>query len=124
MRANFADGMAVLGKEALLVCRGKYVPIGRGEKRPPEALPAYGVPGHYLTGKPTIDGTTLYLSNRVLGTIQVVDLSRRESPRLLTEIQLDEHPSAILIHNGVPLIPAGYQGLLVWDKAGRSGEMP
>ena len=118
MRANFADGMAVLGSEALLVFRGKYAKIGRDERRPLEALTAYGVKGHYLTGEPTIDGTTMYLTNRVRGTLQTVDISQLESPRLLSEIQLDEHPGPVVVHNGIPLIPGGYQGLLVWEDVG------
>jgi len=120
MRANFADGMASLGTKALLVSRGRYAIIGRDENRPPEALPAHGVKGHYLSGKPTVDGATMYLTNRVRGTFQVVDISQIESPRLLAKIQLDEHPSPVVVHNGTPLIPAGYQGLLVWEKAGSS----
>jgi hypothetical protein len=118
IRANFADGMAVLGKEALAVSHGKYAFISRAERRPPEGLPAYAVKGHPLSGRPTIDGDTLDLANRVTGTLQVVDISRVEEPRMLVELQLDEHPSAVVIHNGTPVIPGGYQGLLVWDKPG------
>jgi len=115
MRANFADGMAVLGSEALLVFRGRYAKIGRDERGPLESLTAYGVKGHYLTGEPTIDGTTMYLTNRVRGTFQTVDISHLERPRLISEVQLDEHPGPIVVHNGIPLIPGGYQGLLVWE---------
>ncbi|NQT12478.1 MAG: hypothetical protein HQ582_07010, partial [Planctomycetes bacterium] len=116
MRANFADGMAVLGGRALLVSRGKYALIARDERRPPQELPAHGVRGCYLTGKPTIDGNTLYLSNRVRGTAKAVDVSQIDHPRLLADIRLDEHPGPIVVHNGIPLIPAGYQGLLVWEE--------
>jgi len=63
-----------------------------------------------------VDGSTLYLSNRVRGTIKVVDIARIESPRLLAELQLDEHPGPVVVHNGIPVIPAGYQGLLVWKQ--------
>ncbi|HUT94336.1 MAG TPA: hypothetical protein VMY37_33055 [Thermoguttaceae bacterium] len=115
MRANFADGMAVLGEKALLVSRGKYSLIGRDERRPPQELPAHGVRGCYLTGEPTIDGNTLYLSNRVRGTVQAVDVSQIESPRLLGAVELAEHPGPIVVHNGIPVIPAGYQGLLLWE---------
>ena len=72
--------------------------------------------GHPLSGRPTIDGDTLYLTNRVTGTLQAVDISQLENPRLLVEIQLDEHPSPVVLHQGTPLIPAGYQGLLVWER--------
>jgi hypothetical protein len=122
MRANFADGMAAIGSKALLVTRGKYALIARDEKRPREDWTFHGVPGRYLSGKPTIDRAIMYLSNRVRGTVQAVDISRIESPRLLADIQLDEHPGPIVVHNGIPVIPAGYQGLLVWNRVagGRS----
>ena len=116
MRANFADGMTPSGSQALLVYRGKYTLIARDEKRPLEDLAFHGVPGHYVSGKPTIDGTTLYLSNRVRGTATALDISRIESPRLLADVQLDEHPGPVVVHGGIPLIPAGYQGLLVWEQ--------
>lgn len=115
MRANFADGLAAVGGKALLVSRGKYALIARDERRPLEQSTFYGIPGRYLSGKPTIDGGTLYLSNRVLGTVQAVDISQLERPRLLAEVRLDEHPGPIVVHRKVPVIPAGYQGLLVWE---------
>jgi hypothetical protein len=116
MRANFADGMAVFGDKALLISRGKYTLIGRDERRPLEDLTFHGVTGKYLSGKPTVDDSTMYLSNRVRGTIQVVDVSQLETPRLVDELLLDEHPGLIKIHDGAPVIPAGYQGLVVWDS--------
>jgi len=118
MRANFADGIAAFGGKALLVTRGKYTLIARDEKRPLEDWAFRGIRGCYISGKPTIDGDTMYLSNRVRGTIKAVDISQIESPRLMADLQLDEHPGPIVVHNGIPVIPAGYQGLLVWDQVG------
>jgi len=118
MRANFADGIAAFGNRALLVTRGKYTLISHNEKRPPDEWTFHGTPGTYLSGKPTINGDTMYLSNRVRGTIMAVDISQIESPRLLADLQLEEHPGPIVVHNNVPVIPAGYQGLLVWDQVG------
>lgn len=118
MQANFADGMAIFGDKALLVARGKYALVARNEKHRLEELAFFGIQGCALSGKPTIDGTTLYLSNRVLGTVRAVDVSRIESPRLLAELQSDEHPGPVVVHSGKVLIPAGYQGLLVWENAG------
>ncbi len=80
--------------------------------------------GCYLTGEPTIDGHTLYLTNRVRGTAQAVDIARIQRPRLLAEAQLAEHPGPIVVHRGVPVIPGGYQGLLVptsWRSSARPG---
>ncbi|MDR2932261.1 MAG: hypothetical protein LBV27_04055, partial [Oscillospiraceae bacterium] len=38
-------------------------------------LPHYGVEGHDLTGKPTVFGDTMFISNRLNGQISVVDIS-------------------------------------------------
>jgi hypothetical protein len=116
MRANFANGITAFDGRALLVARGKYTLIARDEKRPLEVLDFYGDAENYLSGKPTIDGTTMYLSNRVRGTLQVVDISQIEHPCLLHHFQLEEHPGPIVVHHENVLIPAGYQGLLLWDK--------
>lgn len=116
LRANFADGMTMLDGKALLVTRGKYTLIPRDEKRPLEDWTFYRADGCYLSGKPTLDGATMYLSNRVRGTIQVVDISQIDSPRLLDQFQLEEHPGPIVVHTKNVLIPAGYQGLLVREK--------
>ena len=116
MQANFADGMTPFKGQALLVSGGKVALVPREEEHPVEEAVFHGVKGIYLSGKPTVDGSTLYLSNRVRGTIKVVDIARIESPRLLAELQLDEHPGPVVVHNGIPVIPAGYQGLLVWKQ--------
>ncbi len=118
MRCSFADGLAMLDGKALLVRHGKYTVVARDEKRPPEDWVYHRVSGQYLRGKPTIDGTTLYASNRVTGRIQAVDISQIESPRLLVDMQLDEHPGLLVIHRGEVLIPGGYQGLVVWKPSG------
>jgi hypothetical protein len=116
MQSNFADGMTPFEGQALLVSGGKIALVPREEKHPLENAVFHGVNGTYLSGKPTVDGSTLYLSNRVRGTVTVVDITRIESPRLLAELQLDEHPGPVVVHNGIPVIPAGYQGLLVWKR--------
>lgn len=119
LQANFADGLAPIGSRALLVSGGKYALIVRDERRRLDDLTFYGVKGCHLSGKPTIDADTLYLANRVLGTIQTVDITQLEHPRLLAELRLDEHPGPVVVHGGVPVIPAGYQGLLVWETTAR-----
>ncbi len=79
MRASSADGMAAFGSKAILIYRGKYAVISRKDRSPDDAT-FFSVPKRPLTGKPTIDGTTLYLSNRVRGTVQAVDISEIENP--------------------------------------------
>ena len=81
------------------------------------AVPTYGIPGHELSGKPSIYGSRLYVSNRFWGKVSVVDISRPEKPKLLRSFQLDGNPGIAVEHNNMLIIPGGYQGLLV-DFAG------
>jgi hypothetical protein len=111
-RFGAQNGMALLAKDALVTNAGKYFILSRKETRPLEELPQYGVPGADLSGKPSIYGSTLYVSNRVLGKVSIVDISKIEKPRLLKSFDLEGNPGIVAEHNGVAVIPAGYQGLL------------
>ena len=113
-RLGSNNGAALLGDKALMTFRAKYLLLERQEKRPADSIPRYGVPGHDLSGKPTIDGRTLYVSDRYSGKVSAVDITNPENPRLLRYLDLPEHPGVVAVHHGVPLIPAGYQGLLIW----------
>ena len=119
-RVGSRNGLAPLKKDSLVTYRGKYFLLRRSETRPPEALPSVGIDGHDLTGKPSIFGTTLYVSDRYSGNVSAVDISEPHNPRLLDHLALPEHPGLVVVHEGVALVPAGYQGLVVWDH--RRGE--
>jgi len=114
-RIGSRNGVVYLDHSALVTYRGKYFILRRGETRPPEDVPLYGVPGRAISGKPSIFGSTLYASDRYSGTVTAVDITRIEKPRLLGHLQLDEHPGLVVAHRDVPVVPAGYQGLLVWN---------
>ena len=113
-RFNASDGMAMRQSDALVTRNGKYSILKRGETRPPDELPAYGIPGHRLRGKPTLDGTTLFVACRDRGTVSAVDITKIDTPRLLDHIALDGNPNIVVVRHGDAIIPAGYQGLLVW----------
>ena len=59
----------------------------------------------------------LNLADESLSSRQLI-AAMVEHPRLIADMQLDEHPGPIVVRNGTPVIPAGYQGLLVWDQMG------
>ncbi len=42
----------------------------------------------------------------------------------MAELQLDEHPGPVVVHNGRVLVPAGYQGLVVWEQASHELRQP
>lgn len=118
-RVGSEDGPAFLGGKTLMPHRGKYLLLDRQEKRPPNELPQYGAAGHSLKGKSTIDGQTLYLSDRYTGKVSAVDLTNAKEPRWLGSLELPEHPGLVVVHQGMPLVPAGYQGLLIWHLPAR-----
>ena len=50
--------------------------------------------------------------------VVVIDISNPEQPQLIDCAELKEHPGLIAAHNGTPIIPAGYQGLVIWNACG------
>lgn len=113
-RIGSTNGAALRRSDALATWRGKYFILGRKETRPPEQMPSYGVKGHDLSGKPSLSGTTLYVAQRAAGKVSAVDVSEIDKPRLLAHLELAGNPGIVVVHKGVAVIPAGYQGLLVW----------
>ncbi len=120
-RIGSRNGVAFLDGQALATCRGGYVLLSRSETRSPEELPVCRVQGHSIHGKPTIAEATLYLSDRNAGRVAVIDISHPTEPRLVDQAELAEHPGMVVVHDGVPVIPGGYQGLLVWQRGGSDG---
>jgi hypothetical protein len=114
-RIGSRNGVAFLDGQALATCRGGYVLLTRDETRGPDELPIHRVPGSAIHGKPTVEGTMFYLSDRYTGHVAAIDLSDPTSPQLVGQIELAEHPGLVVAHDGVPVIPGGYQGLLVWE---------
>ena len=114
-RIGSRGGVAYRDHDALATYRGKYFILRRGETRSPDELPLFGVPGQAISGKPSIFDNTLYASDRYAGTVTAVDITKIDQPRLLGHLQLEEHPGLVVVCRGMPVIPAGYQGLLVWN---------
>jgi hypothetical protein len=98
----------------LVTYSGKYFLLRPGEKRSPGQVGLIGIQGHELWGKPTLSGNTLFLSDPYGGRVSAVDITAVTEPRMIGEIEISEHPGFVVPLDGVALIPAGYQGLLVW----------
>ena len=83
----------------------------------------YRIGSHARPGKPSLDGTTLFIADPFLGRISAVDLRCPQNPQLLAEAQLTGHPGRIqtLTQNAAScaLVPAGREGLILWHY-GRS----
>lgn len=108
------NGGAPLRDRWLVTYRDQYFLLTPGETRPPEQLNPARLDGHLLSGKPTIFGSTLFISNAFTATVTALDVSSVERPKLIGKLGLSEPPGYVIDYRGVALIPAGYEGLLVW----------
>ncbi len=114
-RIGSRNGVAFLDGQALATCRGGYALLTPDESRPPEELSIHRIPKLTFHGKPTIDGTMLYVSDRYTGSVAAIDIADPTNPQLTAQLDLPEHPGLVVVPDGAPVIPAGYQGLLVWE---------
>lgn len=110
---SFTDGACAFGQKLLIVQRGKFHLLEPGELRNVQTLPAYGIEGRRIAGRPTTDGRQLALSRRPDRHVEVLDISNLKSPRLLREYDLPGHPGACGFWKGRLVIPCGYAGLLI-----------
>lgn len=113
---GWTDGACAFGEKLLLIKGGKCRFLEPNETRNASDLPAYGIEGIRLAGRPSIGGNTLALSQRHERKVRVLDISDITRPRPLREYSLFGHPGACAFWNGRTVIPAGYQGLLVERK--------
>jgi len=114
-RIGSRNGIALREHDGLVTHPRGYFVLRRGETRSPDELPHYGIPGLDLGGKPSLYGTTLYVSDRSTGSVSALDVSELTKPKLLGRLELEGNPCPVVAHKGAAIIPAGYQGLLVWD---------
>jgi hypothetical protein len=117
-RIGSRNGVAFLGDRALVTCRGGYALLSHKERRPLDEWGIHRIPDFSFHGKPTVASDRLYVSDRNSGIVVVIDISNPEQPQLVDRLELREHPGLVAVHNGTPIIPAGYQGLLIWDACG------
>lgn len=107
------NGMAVLGDRFLATYKGGYVLLDDGQTEISETRDVVRLPGHELRGKPTVFGTTLYVSQRWEGTVKAIDLADPKQPRLRWSVQLAGNPGPVQEAAGYAIIPAGYDGVVV-----------
>lgn len=108
------NGAARYGDGWLVTFDGKYFLLRPGEQRSPQQIGLVGLAGRELFGKPILSGNTLFITDSYGGRAIALDVSNIAQPKLLGELELPDHPGYILEHNGLALIPGGYQGLLLW----------
>jgi hypothetical protein len=108
-RTHMAGGVVDYQGKALNMTSGGYLIYAPTED--PASLTAHsGVSG--CTGKPTVYGDLLIVTNRVKGMLYFLDISDPENPRSKGEIQLFGNPDIVLVAFGKVYIPAGNAGLV------------
>jgi hypothetical protein len=114
-RFDAQNGVALLEHAALVTYQRGYIILQRGETRPPDELPKYGVEGQNLSGKPCVFGNRLYITNRFTGRVSTLDITDVKKPKLLESFDLDGKTGRAVVHKGALIILAGYEGLLVCE---------
>jgi hypothetical protein len=117
---GWTDGACAFGDKLLLVKKGQYRLLEPNETRNASDLPAHGIEGVRLAGRPSVADRTLALSRRHERTVHVLDITDMEHPKPMRDYSLFGHPGACAFWNRRVVIPAGYQGLLVERAPGRS----
>ena len=117
-RIGSQNGVAFLGDWALVTCRGGYALLSLEEQRPLDEWEIHRISDFPFHGKPTVAGDRLYVSDRCAGIVTAIDVSDPKRPQLIDRLQLQGHPGLVAVHDGTPIIPAGFQGLLIWDTCG------
>ena len=110
------NGTVPLRDKRLVIYGGGFLLIDREEHRPPTEMKIHSVDKCRLNGKPRLYGNKLYVSNRAMGDISIVDVSDVTQPKLLEHFNVPGNPGKIVLHNGILVIPNGYEGLWVDDK--------
>jgi hypothetical protein len=115
-------GAVALGDRWLTTTRRGYVELSPGELRSPEEIGLIAVKDADLSGKPSVEGDVLFIAHLYDGPVSAVDITDIHHPKVLATLKLAEHPGFVRLHQGVALVPAGYQGLLAWDFRAASTE--
>ncbi len=117
-RIGSGNGLIAHNDQTLAMTRGGYLLIDRDERRPLSDVPLHRFgTGRQHLGKPVIDGGHLYSTDRQMGLVTAADISDPRKPKLLGQFELPGNPSRPVVHKGMLVIPDGYHGLLVFDRA-------
>lgn len=101
----------------LVTSRGGFFWLRPGEMRAPKEIGRTRLEGKSLPGKPTVYDNTAFISDPLTGEVAAIDLAEANGPRLMAHLQLTGHPGRVRLYKGKVLIPAGRQGLILWDFA-------
>ncbi|MBB5033006.1 LVIVD repeat-containing protein [Prosthecobacter vanneervenii] len=93
-----------------------FFTLAEGETRPAEKIGLLKPADRIFPGKPSLSNATLYIADPFLGDVSAFDMSDAANPKLTAELHLTGHPGRVVVHQGHALIPAGREGLLLWNR--------
>ena len=105
-RTYMTGGVVDHRGKALNMTSGGYILYD--PKEDPEALAAVGG----CTGKPTVHGDLLIVTNRVRGSMYFLDISDPVNPKHKNELALPGNPDIALVAFGSVYVPSGNGGLI------------
>ncbi len=108
---GFQGGMAICRDKALAVWKGGYFLFDPTEEDPFTPDACVRIPGVTLRGKPVVHGDLLFVSDRVLGEMQALDISDIRHPRMLFQEETKGNPDLARIAGNHVFWPLGYAGL-------------
>jgi hypothetical protein len=117
-------GAAPWGDGWIATSRRGFFPLVNGETRSPDEIGLRRVSGGQsgesdrgLPGKPSVAGSLLFISDPFLGEVTAINLTKGTgtNPDAIARLQLSGHPGRVVMHRGKALIPAGREGLLMWE---------
>ncbi|MDD5604100.1 MAG: hypothetical protein PHG48_08540, partial [Eubacteriales bacterium] len=113
---SLSNGFGFTGNKALLIHRGGYILLDhKYDGNPDEDEGAhYYVDGVKLAGKPCVSGNIMFVSNRLEGTVTILDISDIKASVCVTRFTVEGNPDIIVESGGLAAIPAGYQGLMLF----------
>lgn len=107
---NQGNGICAFGDRFLYTVGGGYQFVNPDGTRGPVMSVAH--PGG-IGGVPRSDGRIVVCTSRSKGEVHIWDFANPRKPKLLREYKLSGRPDLAAIHNGLAIIPAGHQGLLM-----------
>ncbi len=117
-RINLSSGIAFTHNKAILTRNKGYVMLDYKYGGNLDDLVHYYVGGGVnINGKPAIYGNTMFVTDRINGTVMAIDITDIAKPHLIKNFKIDGNPDLVVVcGNGKKAaIPAGYQGLLIFD---------
>lgn len=117
---GFRGSMAICHEQALVVYRGGYYLYDPEKEQEFPEGECIRVPGTEITGKPVVIGGLLFISDRMLGGMQVLDVTDALHPVLLYEDSTKGNADLVVRCSNRILWPLGYAGLKSYPIGGFS----